>query len=198
MKLAVWKNKSEYDMLWTLGPIVVALILVFKSPTSVIRNVSRPEVLTKLGTDLKSQVPQFSQFKTASAEFSQSGVMIEIPTSKIFLTGTSDLTSEAESQMKALGSILKAAGGDFQILVEGHTDSSPVVKNKFRYPTNWELSGARAFQVVRIFEQAGIASSRLYGVGYAATRPKATRNPAEAKSQEEDRRIIIHLEPAKN
>src|SRR3712207_9008787 len=63
-----------------------------------------------------------------------------------------------------------------KIVVEGHTDSRPIISGI--YPSNWELSGARAARVVRIFLEQGFPADLLTAIGYADTRPqdrKSTR-----------------------
>lgn len=55
--------------------------------------------------------------------------------------------------------------------LEAHSDSSPVVRLKARFPTNWELTGARAFAVVRELQSKGIPASQLSGTGMADSRP---------------------------
>jgi len=87
---------------------------------------------------------------------------------------------------------------DYRIVVEGHTDSRPIIGGI--YPSNWELSGARAARVVRMFLDQGFAADRLTAIGYADTRPKVlSRTPAGAWDEEalaENRRVVLRiLEP---
>lgn len=199
MEWQVFKRRSYQDSLWIVSPLIVAMLFVFHSqdPTKMGRSKASAE-LVEFGEKLKHQVVQFSLFSKAQTEIKSDRVTIELPSSELFVVGTSDLTKQAETQFKALGTILKMASQDYRIIIEGHTDSSPVVKNKYRYPTNWELSGARAFQIARTFQALGIPGSKLEGVGYGATRPKADRDVAnaKAKSKEADRRIVLHIVPS--
>ncbi|OFZ22804.1 MAG: hypothetical protein A2X94_11920 [Bdellovibrionales bacterium GWB1_55_8] len=86
----------------------------------------------------------------------------------------------------------------FRIVVEGHTDSRPVIGGV--YPSNWELSGARASSVVRMFLERGFRSDRLIAIGYADTHPASpARNPAgtwDEAALAKNRRVVIRiLEP---
>ena len=84
---------------------------------------------------------------------------------------------------------------DKQIRIEGHTDNVPIgVKLQEKFPTNWELSTARATKVVRFFiDRGGVNRERLEAVGFADTRPVAS-NDTEA-GRTDNRRIEIVLYP---
>ncbi len=102
-----------------------------------------------------------------------------------FEPGTARLTSVGISALSELALSLKKLPLEGRTLqIEGHTDSRPVVRHQKTYPTNWELSGARAFSVVRILEGHGFAREQLSGVGYADSRPDLS----EAR-----RRIVVTI-----
>ncbi|MBI4056288.1 MAG: OmpA family protein [Elusimicrobia bacterium] len=75
------------------------------------------------------------------------------------------------------------------IVIEGHTDNVRVVGG--RYASNWELSMARAYSIIRFFEKAGIDSKRLSGIGYGENRPVANNNTEEGRTR--NRRIEVSL-----
>ena len=77
------------------------------------------------------------------------------------------------------------------VRVEGHTDSVPIKTEQF--PSNWELSAARASGVVRFLIQNGVDSSRLSATGYGAERPLVAND--SAKNRARNRRIEILLVP---
>lgn len=85
--------------------------------------------------------------------------------------------------------------GAQNIVVEGHTDDVKVGEAlKHRFPSNWELSTARAAAVVRfLHEQAGLEAERLSAAGYGYFRPVASNDSEEGRSQ--NRRIEILLVP---
>jgi chemotaxis protein MotB len=84
---------------------------------------------------------------------------------------------------------------DKQIRIEGHTDNVPIgVKIRDKFPTNWELSTARATTVVRFFiDRGGVSRESLEAVGFAYTRPVASNDTDEGRT--ENRRIEIVLYP---
>jgi len=84
---------------------------------------------------------------------------------------------------------------DKQIRIEGHTDNVPIgPKIIERFPTNWELSTARASSVVRyLIEKGGVNRASLSAVGYAENRPVASNGTLDG--QAENRRIEIVLYP---
>src|SRR5690625_7301960 len=75
------------------------------------------------------------------------------------------------------------------ITVEGHTDSVPI--RSARFPSNWELSGARAGSVVRYLEANGIHSERLRAVGYADTRPLGSNDTVQGRAS--NRRVELTI-----
>lgn len=84
---------------------------------------------------------------------------------------------------------------DFKIDVEGHTDSNPIKTLQFK--SNWELSAARAANVVRYFLNAGVPAKKLKASGYADTFPLVKERDAAGKpipsNQAKNRRIVIRL-----
>jgi len=101
-----------------------------------------------------------------------------------------------EGGLEILGkviSILKDVN-DKSIRIEGHTDNVPIVGILAkRYPTNWELSAARAINVARFLQDEGIDPGQLSAVAYGEWKPVATNDTAEGKAK--NRRIEINLVP---
>ena len=90
-------------------------------------------------------------------------------------------------------SILKDVN-DKSIRIEGHTDNVQIVGVLAkRYPTNWELSAARAINVARYLQDQGIDPGQLSAVAYGEWKPVATNDTAEGKAK--NRRIEIILVP---
>lgn len=96
--------------------------------------------------------------------------------------------------LKQVSDILKNVT-DKQIRIEGHTDNVPIGgKLKSRFPSNWELSTARATSVVRyLIEEGGVNGANLSAVGYADRRPIASNATEEGRTA--NRRIEITLYP---
>lgn len=83
----------------------------------------------------------------------------------------------------------------FRIVIEGHTDGRPVTGGVF--PSNWELSGARASRVVRSFLEKGFRSGDMISIGYGDTRPEfSERNDVGEWNDEalsKNRRVVIRI-----
>jgi len=121
----------------------------------------------------------------------------EITGSALFGSGSATLTDGGKSILQGvavqLGSDLSEG---YQIVVEGHTDDSPIATQQFS--SNWELSMARAAVVVHFLLDQGIPAARLRAAAYGDTRPKVPNRDAYGNAiptnQAENRRVIVKLE----
>jgi len=107
----------------------------------------------------------------------------------LFDSGKADLKPTA---LKALKRIAEALASDFKgrtIRIEGHTDSDPIRKSK--YPSNWELSTARACAVLHRLEKYGLDPRHMYVAGFAFYRPLAPNDTPENKAR--NRRVEIYI-----
>ncbi len=116
------------------------------------------------------------------------GITVEINASVLFAAGEATLNSGALPALRAVAGVL--ADASFPITVEGHTDNVPIAT--FRFPSNWELSSARASSVVRLFVEAGIEASRLTAAGYADQRPIADNTDEAGRAR--NRRVTLYIE----
>jgi chemotaxis protein MotB len=108
----------------------------------------------------------------------------------LFASGSAELKPDGRAVLKKLAAqILKIP--DQRVRVEGHTDNVPISTPKF--PSNWELSAARAAQVVRSFEDSGLDPTRLEAIGFGPNRPIEDNATPEGRSR--NRRIEIVLVP---
>ncbi|MCI2810862.1 OmpA/MotB family protein [Eoetvoesiella caeni] len=110
----------------------------------------------------------------------------------LYSSAKADLSLEGLAVLQKLLPVLKST--EYSITVEGHTDALPIRRGQ--YPSNWELSGARAGRVVRYLVANGVQSTRLSAIGYADTRALASNNTEQGRAS--NRRVEIVLEqPAK-
>lgn len=116
------------------------------------------------------------------------GITIEINASLLFSPGEAKIALPAAAALSSVAQVL--APTDFPIIVEGHTDNLPISTQQF--PSNWELSGARASSVVRLFIDSGVAAKRLTATGYADQRPVDDNATAEGRTR--NRRVAINIE----
>lgn len=118
----------------------------------------------------------------------EQSVSFRISSEIIFAPGQADLSLEGLAVLRKLLPVLRQ--GEHRITIVGHTDNVPI--RSLRYPSNWELSGARAGSVVRYLEANSIPNQRLSAVGYADTRPLTTNDTIEGRAS--NRRVELILE----
>jgi chemotaxis protein MotB len=115
------------------------------------------------------------------------GISIVINDSFLFKSGQAQIDPSFEKDLLQISDILKKYPN--QIQVEGHTDNNRI--NTGMYPSNWELSSARASSVVRAFITNGVQESQLTAIGYAANQPIESNNSEEGRYR--NRRVAIKI-----
>jgi chemotaxis protein MotB len=122
---------------------------------------------------------------------------MEISSAAFFDSGSATLSPAGRSLLSDVSQTLKSDKyKDYAVTVEGHTDDSPI--NTPLFPSNWELSTARAAAVVRFFLEDGVPAQKLRAAGYADTFPKTPNRDiagnAIPENQAQNRRVVIKLE----
>ncbi|MFC0562000.1 flagellar motor protein MotS [Halalkalibacter alkalisediminis] len=121
-----------------------------------------------------------------SATRDDRGVVLVLQERTLFESGEAELLPVAEPFLTKVGTLLEAIPN--MVKVEGHTDSRPI--STFRYPSNWELSGARASSVIRFLIGAhDLEASRFIATGYGETRPVVPNTTVE--NLQTNRRVVI-------
>lgn len=111
----------------------------------------------------------------------------------LFDSGSAVIKRNGKKVLNRVAEILKPLA-DQQIKVEGHTDNVPIGSGLAeKFPSNWELSTARATTVVRYLQERGVNPGLLSAEGYAEFRPVAPNDSEEEKAK--NRRIEIVLMP---
>jgi chemotaxis protein MotB len=155
------------------------------------QQVQLPASLPEIVDNLKSQ---------GAANFEQKGdriTSLEMSSAAFFDSGSATLSPAGKAILHDVAGNLKAEKfNDYQVTIEGHTDDAPI--NTSLFPSNWELSTARAAAVVRFFLDEGIPAQKLRAAGYADTFPKASNRDANGRAipenQAQNRRVVIKLE----
>jgi chemotaxis protein MotB len=109
----------------------------------------------------------------------------------LFASGSATIGAEGRDALRKVGAALRGMQGKL-IRVEGHTDNVPTNPGG-AFPTNWELSSARALAVVRFLQETGIDPTRLSGAGFGEFQPISANDTPEGRSL--NRRIEIVLVP---
>ena len=118
------------------------------------------------------------------------GVRFTLKDRVFFAPGQAKLSSGGRRILGKVAQRIRRDYGGRTIRVEGHTDDTPTRKVKHLYPTNWELSTARACSVVRyLIDEGSVADGRIYPSGFSYHRPLAHGRSSKARSQ--NRRVEI-------
>ncbi|HVV16487.1 MAG TPA: OmpA family protein [Polyangia bacterium] len=144
----------------------------------------------KIDAVIQSQGLQ-SQVKTVLDE---DGLRMELKSALLFDSGQADITPAGHAAIDRVGKLLPTVDNRYQIAIEGHTDDVPI--HTGRFDSNWELSSARAINVLKLFTATGVSPQRLSAQGYADTRPASPVQgdaTAQARARTENRRVVIRI-----
>jgi len=145
------------------------------------------ERLTTLARELTSTLaPLVKEGKVRVTQNSR-GVSVEINASVLFSSGDAALNADSREALRALAVLLRDDPHALQ--VEGHTDPAPIRSSTF--PSNWELSAARASAVVRLFIDSGVPAARMTVVGHGSNIPVAANDDPAGRAR--NRRVAVTI-----
>jgi chemotaxis protein MotB len=130
-----------------------------------------------------SEHPRFAQ--GAKLRRVTGGFVVSLAEAGFFNSGEANIDPQAAPLFDALADSLRESNAT--IRVEGHTDSTPI--STARFPSNWELSAARATVVLSRLIERGIRPARLSAAGYGGEQPVADNATAEGRAQ--NRRVDL-------
>ena len=142
--------------------------------------------------DILSDITEVAEDQPLDVDTSKSKVVVRIPGNSLFPAGKANLQ---KGGLPMLDEVIRVISKypNYVIHIQGHTDDVPIHSDMF--PTNWELSAARATAVLRYFIDKGVKPERLTATGYADTFPLATNNTELGRSK--NRRVEFVLEKEK-
>lgn len=117
-------------------------------------------------------------------------MVIQLPQDILFQSGSATLAREGRQTLAEVGQVL-AGLSDRAFQVEGHTDNVPISTERF--PSNWELSTARALSVVKLLVEQGVSPENVSGAGYGEFQPVASNEDRDGRRL--NRRIEIVMLP---
>jgi chemotaxis protein MotB len=147
----------------------------------------RRENMKSVATDVLKVIEPLVQGGQVKVTESDRGISIEINASLLFETAKADLNKDSIDVLSAVAKVL--ATDTHQIQVEGHTDNLPIKSPVF--PSNWELSAARASSVIRLFSENGVGGARMVAIGYGDNRP--VEDNATPAGRSRNRRVTIMI-----
>ena len=154
--------------------------------------------ITLLRSDLDDDLRALKMDDTTRLGSDHQGLLLDIDADAFFKSGSAVLRASSIPVLKRLISTLNAPRYNiFRFEVQGHTDDTPIHTDQF--PSNWELSAARAAAVTRFLIDNGIAPTRLRAVGMADNQPlypnrDAYGDPIE-HNQQRNRRVRLRMDP---
>jgi chemotaxis protein MotB len=169
-------------------------LLIFSILLLAVLGLKKPSEPTRRDDALLETVRQVEKFRRESGLADSMAVdraadrlVIRMKSGILFVEGQSTLTRRAEEVLAGLVPALSRAPS--QLRVEGHTDDVPIRTASF--PSNWELSTARAISVVRYLEENGVDRSRLSVAGYGEFHPLAPNDSAERRALNRRVEIVV-------
>jgi chemotaxis protein MotB len=149
---------------------------------------AQPGETSPAPADSNDALEQIQQTRGLEAKYTSRGIELTLNDNLLFQSGSATLTAGGVSLLERVSRIIKPLKR--RIRVEGHSDNVPIATA--RYPSNWELSTARAVNVVKFFVHQGrIDPHLLSAAGYADVKPRA---PNDSKVQRaKNRRVEIIL-----
>ena len=165
-------------------------LMVIPAPTTLPSNPKleqQTQQMRGMAGDLRQSLGNLIDQGKVKVTQSRRGIAVEISDSILFDTGSADLQTSSQEALLAIAALVQ--NSDNLIQVEGHTDNQPIRAGQF--PSNWELSAARAASVVRLFEQAGIAPQRMAAIGFAEFRPMDSNDLAQGRAK--NRRVTLNI-----
>lgn len=148
--------------------------------------------LNSVADEVDAGLEELIEQNVISVNRDKAWVEVEINTSILFASGSAALQPAAVPVIRTLAKILGEK--NYNIQVEGFTDNVPI--NTDAFPSNWELSAARAASVVRLFAAEGVSPQRLAAIGFGEHRPIAD-NSSEASRKKNRRVRVVILPPGK-
>lgn len=163
-----------------------------KAQASSSQNQQNDKQLDNLYQQVKAFISQHNLQGNVSILNQKRGVQITLRDVVLFESGQATIKPQAQQLIAGLIPFFKAVPNN--IVIEGYTDNQPIHTSEF--PSNWELSSARAIGVVRLLAADGIAPVRLSGVGYGQYHPVVPNDSAEHRQMNRRINIVILREPA--
>lgn len=148
--------------------------------------------LNQLVTEVETFLENNDLTEKITANRTDRGVVLTLQEQVLFNTAEAEIISKGQPFLKKVGQLLNNIPN--YVKVEGHTDDRPI--SNYRFPSNWELSAARASGVIRyLAQETAVDAGRFTAVGYGDTRPLVP-NTSEENWQKNRRVEIVILDPS--
>ncbi|MFB2705700.1 MULTISPECIES: flagellar motor protein MotD [Marinobacter] len=146
---------------------------------------SRTQALRTMADQLTMEFDELISQGVVSLETNEQWLELNLPNSMLFSSGDAEPHYDAFQVIEKIATVLR--NRDNAIKVEGFTDNQPIRTSRF--PSNWELSSARASAVARMLMMEGVEPERLAAVGYGQYQPVARNDTEEGRRR--NRRVVL-------
>ncbi|MGQ0697035.1 MAG: flagellar motor protein MotD [Panacagrimonas sp.] len=154
--------------------------------------VRQQQQLEKIGDDVHAALGDLIGRKLVVVTRHESWLEVEIQTDILFASGAARVGQQASDVLDRLA--LALTPFDNRLRIEGHTDNIPIATREF--PSNWELSSARAASVVHRFMGRGVDPRRMTVMGLAEYQPASDNSDAEGRNRNRRVVVVVLADPA--
>ncbi|MFM7274420.1 MAG: flagellar motor protein MotD [Gammaproteobacteria bacterium] len=146
-----------------------------------------PEEFRRISEDVEARFAELIAQGLVSVQGNEEWLEIELKSSLLFASGQAEAGRDADPIIASLAETVRDS--ELPIRVEGFTDDRPITSDIF--PSNWELSSARATSIVRMLQDEGVAPTRLAAIGYGEFQPVDSNDTEEGRAA--NRRVVLMI-----
>jgi chemotaxis protein MotB len=146
-----------------------------------------PEEFRRISQRVEEQFADLVARDLVSVQGNEEWLEIELKSSLLFASGEATASEAARPIMREMAAVVRDS--ELPIRVEGFTDDRPIATSI--YPSNWELSSARAATIVKLLTESGVGPTRLAAIGYGEFQPVAGNDSEEGRAA--NRRVVLML-----
>ena len=165
----------------SLGVIDLIDEITIKKSLQELTGLNNPNIL--------DDMDDIAEDSAMAVDTNEAKVVVRVPGANLFKPGQADLQLSGRPVLDGVIAVIRKYP-DYKIHIQGHTDDDPISTEKF--PTNWELSAARATAVLRYFFDKGVEPEKMTATGYADTFPLASNDTDQGRTL--NRRVEFVLE----
>ena len=165
----------------SLGVIDLIDEITIKKSLQELTGLNNPNIL--------DDMDDIAEDSAMAVDTNEAKVVVRVPGANLFKPGQADLQLSGRPVLDGVIAVIRKYP-DYKIHIQGHTDDDPISTEKF--PTNWELSAARATAVLRYFFDKGVEPEKMTATGYADTFPLASNDTDQGRTI--NRRVEFVLE----
>ncbi len=204
------RRKIQHDESWLLSyaDLITNLLLFFVVLLSaanlskgkmqqIVRSMSgeeQPASLESIRQEIEDRIVEENLKDFVSTRQTADGLEVYLNSGLVFDSGKANIRPSFEQTVAGMLKVLAPYSSKYNFAVEGHTDSIPIQGGQF--PSNWELSSARAIVVRQRLEQVGIDKARIRVEGYADTKPLDEELLQGLSTEERNarhRRVVVRI-----